>query len=160
MELKRHGEANKASNIELKQSKEQTMTGSAKRKVLIIDDDNDYCWILKTLLEAEGYEVCCAMTGSEGLEMAVGSKPDLIVLDVMMENVWAGYEVNQALKFQSGYENLNRVPIIMVSSIEQPPTQRFFKSVDAQMISPDVYFTKPIESKRFLETVRTLCPMS
>jgi CheY-like chemotaxis protein len=161
MELKRYREEDQGANTKPNESiKEQPMAPVGKKKVLIIDDDPDYCWMLQTILENEGYEVCCAMTGLEGLELAVTIKPDLIVLDIMMENPWAGYEINQALKFQSGYESLNKVPIIMVSSVEQPPAQRFFKSVDSQMISPDIYFTKPIETKRFMETVRSFCPLS
>lgn len=156
-----HGDKGAESGMNAKPlAEEKRRTAIGKKKVLIIDDDSDYSWIMQTLLEGEGYDVCCAMTGSEGLKMAAAGKPDLIVLDVMMENLWAGYEINQALKFQSQYENLKHVPIIMVSSIEQPPAQRFFKSADAQMISPDAYFTKPVESKGFLETVRSLCPIA
>ncbi len=44
--------------------------------------------------------VTSASTGKAGLEKAITEQPDLIVLDVMMENMWAGYEVNQAIKFQ------------------------------------------------------------
>jgi CheY-like chemotaxis protein len=132
----------------------------SRKKVLIIDDDKDYCRSVKMLLESEGYEVCCAMTGAEGLAKAISSKPDLIILDVMMENAWAGYEVNQTLKFRSGYESVQKVPIVMVSSIEQAPAERFLRSTDSFMISPDVYLTKPLEVKGFVETVRSLLKTS
>jgi CheY-like chemotaxis protein len=127
-----------------------------KKKILIIDDDEDYCRSVQALLEREGYEVSCAMSGSQGLEMAISVKPDLIVLDVMMENMWAGYEVSQTLKFRSGYESVGRVPIVMVSSIEEHPAERFARSSDPTMVGPDVYLTKPLEVKVFVETIRSL----
>jgi two-component system, OmpR family, alkaline phosphatase synthesis response regulator PhoP len=130
--------------------------GTRKKKILVIDDDKDYCRSVQALLEREGYEVSCAMSGSQGLEMAISVKPDLIVLDVMMENMWAGYEVSQTLKFRSGYESVGRVPIVMVSSIEEHPAERFARSSDPAMVGPDVYLTKPIDVKVFVDTVRTL----
>jgi CheY-like chemotaxis protein len=127
-----------------------------KKKILIIDDDKDYCRSVQVLLEDEGFEVYCAMTGAEGLEKAVSSKPDLIILDIMMEDMWAGYEVSQSIKFRNGYEDVRRVPIVMVSSIQQPPTERFLRSVDSRMVTPDVYLTKPLDVRGFMETVRSL----
>lgn len=127
-----------------------------QKKILIIDDDKDYCRSVQALLEREGYEVSCANSGSQGLEMAISVKPDLIVLDVMMENMWAGYEVSQTLKFRSGYESVGRVPIVMVSSIEEHPAERFARSSDPTMVGPDVYLTKPLEVKVFVEIVRSL----
>jgi len=127
-----------------------------KKKILVIDDDKDYCRSVQVLLESEGYEVSCAMSGSQGLEMAISIKPDLIVLDVIMENMWAGYEVSQTLKFRSGYESVGRVPIVMVSSIEEHPAERFSRSSDPTMVGPDVYLTKPLDVKLFVETIRSL----
>jgi CheY-like chemotaxis protein len=129
---------------------------AAPKKILVIDDDKDYCRSVQVLLEGEGYEVCCANSGSQGLEMAIATKPDLIVLDVMMENMWAGYEVSQTLKFRSGYESVRRVPIVMVSSIEEHPAERFARSNDPSMVGPDAYLTKPLDVKRFVKTVRSL----
>jgi len=130
--------------------------GSGRKRILIIDDDPDYRSSLEAFLQSEGFTVCCAATGSKGLEMAMSERPDLIVLDIMMENMWAGYEVNQALKFQSGYESVRRVPIVMVSSIQAHPAERFARSADAAMVCPEVYLTKPLDMNKFLETVRSL----
>jgi CheY-like chemotaxis protein len=130
--------------------------GEAGKKVLIIDDDPDYCSSVQALLQSEGFAVCCAATGSKGLDMAVSEKPDLIVLDVMMENMWAGYEVNQTLKFRSGFESVRRIPVIMVSSVQEAPAERFARSEDPSKVSPDVYMTKPLNIPKFLETVRSL----
>jgi len=130
--------------------------GTSGKKILIIDDDPDYRSSLEAFLQSEGFAVCCAATGSKGLEMAMSEKPDLIVLDIMMENMWAGYEVNQALKFQGGYESVRRIPIVMVSSIQEHPAERFARSAEASMVCPEVYLTKPLDMKKFLETVGSL----
>ncbi len=78
------------------------------------------------------------MRGSEGLEMAVTQKPDLIILDVMMETMWASYEVNQTLRFRSGYESVRKVPNVMVSALEQHPSERFARPDDRSKVGPDV----------------------
>lgn len=127
-----------------------------KKKILVIDDDQDYCRSMEVLLQQEGYEVVCASSGSQGLEMAVAKKPDLIILDVMMETMWAGYEVSQTLRFRSGYESVRKVPIVMVSAMEQHPSERFARTDDPSRVGPDVYLTKPLEVRGFVETVRSL----
>ena len=131
-------------------------SGEAKKKILVIDDDPDYRSSVQSLLESEGFAVCWAATGSKGLDMAVSEKPDLIVLDVMMENMWTGYEINQTLKFRSGYESVRRIPVIMVSSVQEDPAERFARSEDPSKVCPDVYMTKPLDIAKFLETVRSL----
>ena len=127
-----------------------------RRKILVVDDDRDYRESVVALLEAQGYEVCCAISGAEGLQKAVAEKPDLIVLDVMMENQWIGYEVSQTLKHQSGYESVRAIPILMVSAIQEHPADRFARSDSPEMPLPDSYLTKPIDIPAFLEAVRSL----
>jgi CheY-like chemotaxis protein len=138
------------------QAEKQHAQKESKKKILVIDDDVDFSSSIAALLKGQGYTVCCASTGSAGVDLAVSEKPDLIVLDVMMENMWAGYEVNQTLKFQRGYEGVRRTPIVMVSSIREHPTERFARSEDPSKVCPDVYLTKPLEIPQFLETVRQL----
>jgi CheY-like chemotaxis protein len=72
------------------------------------------------------------------LELAVSEKPDLIVLGIMMENMWAGCEVNQALKFKSSYESVRKIAIVMVPSIQAHPAERFARSVDASVVCSEV----------------------
>ena len=54
-------------------------------KILIIDDDIDLVEAMRLTLEKEGYEVVDAQDGKKGLEKIAREKPDLILLDVMME---------------------------------------------------------------------------
>ena len=56
------------------------------KKVLIIDDDNDFVESIVNLLEARGFAVASASNGKEGVEKASAEKPNLILLDVMMKS--------------------------------------------------------------------------
>jgi len=126
-------------------------------RILIVDDDDDFCASTTALLEAEGYLVLRARSGKEALAKISGeSPPDLIVLDIMMEHLWAGYEVNQALRFGSRSPEAGHVPIVMVSSVSIDPTERFRWAGEVDMVTPDEYLTKPLDIPRFLRTVKSL----
>jgi CheY-like chemotaxis protein len=126
---------------------------AAKKRVLIIDDDDDFRSSVTSLLESEGYEVSGADSGHEGLRRLRTVHPDLVVLDIMMENVTEGYAVNQAIKFQPSFAELASVPVLMVSSITETPDELFGRAGEVDMIRPDRYLTKPLDIPRFLEVV-------
>jgi len=129
-------------------------TGTTGIKILVVDDDQDFCTSVTALLEAHGYCVVCARSGQEGLAKAASERPQLIILDIMMEHDWAGYEVNQALKFGSGYQGSSSVPILMVSSVPIDPATRFQMAGEVGMVTPDAYLTKPLDIPSFLERVK------
>jgi CheY-like chemotaxis protein len=120
-------------------------------KVLVIDDDQDFRVSVRSVLETRGYEVFEAGSGHEGLRQVLEHKPDVILLDIMMETSVEGYGVTHALKYQDEYAAHSRVPIFMVSSIEESPDERFPMSAEVEMIRPDRYLTKPLDMSRFLE---------
>jgi CheY-like chemotaxis protein len=120
-------------------------------KVLLIDDDQDFRASVKSLLETHGYEVLEAGSGREGLRRVLEHKPDVILLDVMMETSVEGYGVTHALKYQDEYAEHRQVPIFMVSSIEESPDERFPMSAEVEMIRPDRYLTKPLDIPRFFQ---------
>jgi CheY-like chemotaxis protein len=124
-----------------------------KTTVLIIDDDPDYRASLKLVLESEGYAVEEASSGKAGLRKLAEHRPSAIVLDVMMESIVEGYAVNQAIKFQPEFEAYADIPIVMVSSIEQTPDERFGRAGEVDMIRPHRYLTKPLDIPLFLEVL-------
>ena len=124
--------------------------------ILIIDDDEDYRASTRALLEGEGYEVMEASNGPDGLAAARQDRPDLIVLDVMMDTLNEGYSVNQALKQLPEYRDLGRIPVLMASSVEMDPAGLFGWIGDTSPISPDAYLTKPLDIPVFLARVREL----
>jgi CheY-like chemotaxis protein len=106
---------------------------------------------VRSLLETRGYEVFEAGSGHEGLRQVLEHKPDVILLDVMMETSVEGYGVTHALKYGDEYAEHRQVPVFVVSSIEESPDERFPMSAEVEMIRPDGYFTKPLDIPRFLE---------
>lgn len=128
----------------------------AKRHILIIDDDGDFLASTGALLEAHGYRITQARSGREGLERMKSEHPDLVIVDIMMENEWAGYGVNEAIKFDPGFESVRHVPVVMISSIPLDPEARFGHSDEAEMVTPNLYLTKPLDIPRFISEVETL----
>ena len=125
-------------------------------KILIIDDDEDYRTSTRALLEGEGYEVLEACNGRDGLTVAAEHRPDLIVLDVMMENLNEGYSVVQAFKQLPQFRDQEPIPILMASSVEVDPANLFGWIGDTSAITPDAYMTKPLKIPEFLARVRQL----
>jgi len=124
-----------------------------KKTVLVIDDDVDFQTSVRSLLEAEGYEVVPAFSGKEGLRTLRETRPAVVVLDIMMESTTEGYGVSESIKYGEEYAEVRDVPILMVSSIQESPDERFPRSPDVEMIRPDRYLTKPLDIPRFLEIV-------
>jgi DNA-binding response OmpR family regulator len=132
------------------------MAPSEPKAILVIDDDADFRASLSVILEAQGYRVIDACSAKEGLEKIIIEKPDLIILDIMMEYDSAGYEVNQAIKFRDEYQIARNVPILMISSIPLDPLTRFDRAAEVGMITPDYYMTKPPDIQEFVDQVRIL----
>lgn len=125
-------------------------------KVLIIDDDQDFRASVRALLETKGYSVVEAESGKEGLGKLVEEKPDVILLDIMLECCCEGYGVNQAIKWRDEYEPYRNIPVVMVSSIQQSPDDLFPMASELEMIRPDRYVTKPLDIPKFLAVLKTL----
>ncbi len=129
------------------------MTADADSKplrVLIIDDDEDFKASVRVLLEGQGYTVFAADSAREGLAALATYEPDAILLDVMMEDDFAGYGVSQAIRHKEELARFRTLPIIMVSSVPVSPDERFAMSGDVGMIRPDIYLTKPLNIPEFL----------
>jgi len=85
------------------------------KKILLIDDDQDFISAQSVLLGHSGYEIIVAHSGLEGFQKAKISTPDLIILDVNMETENAGFDLNRKIRNDS---ELSKVPIIMLTGIE------------------------------------------
>ncbi len=88
------------------------MSDSGKT-VLIVDDDVDFAEANRVALEARGFTVLTATDSRLGVEMALEKRPDLILMDLMMEKVYAGFSAVETLR---AHEETSEIPIIMVSS--------------------------------------------
>lgn len=83
------------------------------RNILIIDDEEEFCFFIKEALEITGkYAVIIRTNGSDGFDAAVKFRPDLILLDIMMPGA-DGFEVLKALKEDN---RTIAIPVIMVTA--------------------------------------------
>jgi CheY-like chemotaxis protein len=78
------------------------------KQILIVDDDRDVFESMKIVLESEGYAVDWATNGAEALQKAKAVRPDLMILDVMMNSDDEGFQVTYKMK-QDG--ELSGIPI-------------------------------------------------
>lgn len=85
------------------------------KKILLVDDDNDFITAIGAMLNANGYETRIANTAVEGYLVAQGYNPDLFILDVNMETNSAGFDLNKNLRTNNLFKNK---PIIMLTGIE------------------------------------------
>ena len=117
------------------------------RKILIADDEPDILEILKFNLDNEGYEVITAKDGDEAIEKARRTKPDLVILDVMMPKK-NGVEVCQVLRGQPAF---NETLIIFLTAVNDEGTH-----INGLETGADDYISKPISPKVFLSRVNAL----
>ncbi len=80
-------------------------------KILIIDDDLHNRFLLKLVLEKEGYTILEADTGEKGIEITYEKKPDVVLLDVMMPDI-NGFEVFEKIKN-------TQIPVIFLTALEE-----------------------------------------
>ncbi len=84
------------------------------KQILVIDDEENYCRLIKKALEAKKcYSVCTANRGKEGIALAKAQRPDLILLDIMMPGI-SGTQVAEELVEDPG---LRSIPVIFVTAI-------------------------------------------
>jgi two-component system, OmpR family, alkaline phosphatase synthesis response regulator PhoP len=120
---------------------------SKRRKVLIADDEPDILEILKYNLEKEGYEVITAKDGSEAIDKARLTAPELIVLDMMMPKK-NGIEVCEILRAQAAFKD---TLIMFLTALSDEATQLKGFSTGA-----DDYVSKPVSPNVFVSKVNAL----
>jgi DNA-binding response OmpR family regulator len=113
-------------------------------KILVIDDNKDYQFLVQTCLSKE-YKVVIADTGKQGVALAVEHKPDLILLDISLGEI-DGFEVCHLLKGQKETAN---TPIIFLSSRSDAHSK-----VMGFDLGADDYIQKPFEAEELRARVR------
>lgn len=120
-------------------------------KVLIVDDDPDFCETTRLVLESAGYEVVTAADGQEGLRKVSEEKPDLVILDIIMETVLEGLHVSEQL---ANDPDSRQIPILMVTSIANTDYAALFPT--DEYIHIDGFISKPISPANLLNRVAAL----
>ena len=123
-----------------------------KIKILVVDDEPDFCSIVQAQLEKEGFDVDVAYNGVEGLEKVHASPPDAIVLDVMMPEM-DGYEVCKKLKADEKYID---IPIILLTAVASHVTSTRYTHRDGMATEADDYIAKPASAEDITESIKRL----
>jgi len=118
---------------------------SARRRILVVEDDLSILSGLAINLKVEGYEVLQAQDGRAGLALAIDGRPDLVVLDVMMPEL-NGYEVLKELR-RRGVD----VPVVMLSARGQEPDKILGLDLGA-----DDYVVKPFGLQELLARIKAV----
>ena len=118
-------------------------------KILIVDDDPDMVEAGRIVLEREGHTVESASNYSEGLAALAKIDPDLLILDVMME------EPDDGLRFaRQARRQGNMLPILMVTSVNRAMGLQIGK--DEEMVPVDEFIEKPVDPATLVAKVNAL----
>ena len=123
-------------------------------KIVIVDDDQDIRDSLQHILESRQYTAITASNKIQGMETIRAEKPNLAVLDVMMESYDDGFEMARELKKDPELKNM---PILMLTGVKRE-TGIDFKSTagDPTWCPVDGFMDKPVEPETFIAEVEKL----
>jgi len=131
----------------------------SKGRIFIVDDDRDLVDIMQTVVEASGYEVSTAFSAREAIEAVDGVAPDLVVLDVMMEDSVAGFRMVNFLRNYEEYpqnRKYEKMPILMLTSIQQRTGMKFSQDAGTRLLPIDAFLEKPVKPKALIEKIGEL----
>ncbi len=118
-----------------------------KKQVVIVEDEEDIVNLVKYNMEREGYSVDFAYTGSEGLQKIERLRPNLVILDIMLEDI-DGFTVCRRLKSSP---NTRAIPVIMLTAKSEE-----VDIITGLEVGADDYITKPFSPRVLLARVRAL----
>lgn len=119
---------------------------NGKKLILAIDDDADILEALRLVLEANGYEMAEASSAEEGLKVYKQTDPDLIIVDLMMEEVDAGTSFVKEAKLAG-----NKAPIYMLTSVGDDLND----NISYSELGIDGLFQKPVDNSTLLTVLKT-----
>jgi two-component system, OmpR family, alkaline phosphatase synthesis response regulator PhoP len=120
------------------------------KKILVIDDDPDFVESVENLLEAKGYQVVSASNGKEGVEKAKAEKPNLILLDVMMNTKDEGFNVAREIH---EIPEVKGTPVIMVTGVRKEMNLPFGFEPDETWLPVKQILEKPVKPETLLKAV-------
>jgi len=138
----------RAGGAEAERAEESAAIPAAKagKRILLVDDDAEIVESMRTVLESRGYQILVARDGNQGLVLAEGEEPDLVVLDMMMPKR-SGFLVLEKLR----RSRPNPMRVIMITANEGSRHKAY-----AEMLGVDDYIRKPFAMDRLLESVDRL----
>ncbi|MFH1046123.1 MAG: response regulator transcription factor [Candidatus Omnitrophota bacterium] len=120
-----------------------------KKKILIIDDEQNLLDLLKQRLEHHGYEVMYLNYGMDAVDIAITAKPDLIMLDISIPDK-DGYDICYELKHSP---DTVKIPVIIFTAKDE-----WKKHLDemSEYVKADDFVAKPFDAKVLLAKIQQL----
>jgi two-component system cell cycle response regulator DivK len=115
--------------------------------ILIVEDNEKNMKLARDVLQSRGYAILEAVTGEEGVRLAIDKKPDLVLMDIQLPGI-NGMEAFRQVRADPGCA---KIPVVAFTASVTP--------TDRSQISAagfDAFISKPINLKEFLETVKRL----
>ena len=113
------------------------------KKILVVEDNENNLYLIRYILEKNGYEVIIAINGIDGVEMATHAKPDLVIMDIQLPDI-DGHEATRRIR-AAGSE----LPIIALTSYALAGDKE--KALAAGCTG---YLTKPINPETIVSEIK------
>ena len=125
-----------------------------KKKIFIIDDDQDLLRFYQVMLESNDFTVTTFSNSKYGFEKLMSEKPDLLILDVMMSTDLDGYNTLHKIKENPSLKDL---PVIMLTGMIDSLGVNLISGVEDDKLLPNVKFrNKPIEPNALVELINEM----
>ena len=122
---------------------------SEKRVILCIDDDQDFLDSMRIILENSQYQIETSNSAEDGIRKYKEIKPDLVLVDLMMEEVDAGTEFVKDVKLLG-----NTAPVFLLSSVGD----NLISTIDYTALGFAGVFQKPVVKQRLLAVIKSKLP--
>lgn len=129
------------------------MNANDKKTILIIDDDVDYLFQTKLVVEKFGFDVITAGGQKEGEDVIATTKPDLVICDLMMENKDSGFIMSYKIK-----RKYPDVPVILATAVTAETGMVFGVDTNGEQswIKADTYITKGVRPDQLHREINKL----
>ena len=122
-----------------------------KIKIVLVDDNEDYLFTMETFLKKNDFEVLSAKNGEDGIALIKKELPDLVLLDVMMESLFSGFEVCRTIRTDPATKE---IPIIGISAMGEALDVEFDQWRDHQYFSPNLFIEKPVDKENLISVMK------
>ena len=126
---------------------------SKKARILIVDNDLEWVGHVRELLETAGYEALTAPDSAAGFSKVEYEQPDLVVLELMLENHDAGFRLARRIKDHPIFSTL---PLLMVTGTTERTGFTFSMEQDGYWMQVDDYLAKPVADEELLGRIEKL----
>lgn len=125
--------------------------------ILLVDDDQDFLEMNRSILEAQGFRVDCFADADRAWESMKSRTPSLVITDLMMKSLDSGFSLARKIKSDPGYTD---IPVIIVTAVASRRGFDFNPKdrEELEVMGAEAYFDKPVAPELLIAKVRELLP--